>query len=61
MANKAELEDKEKPVGLLSNFEGWEALQYYLHYETHSYLQYFLTKPVEFEIPKSIENLIEDI
>ena len=35
--------------------------RYYLHYETHWYLQYFLTKPVEFEIPKSIENLIEDI
>ena len=35
--------------------------RYYLHYETHRYLQYFLTKPVEFEIPKLVENLIEDI
>ena len=48
-ANKVELEDKAKPVGLLSYFEGWEALQYYCHYKTHSYLQYFLTKPVEFD------------
>ena len=49
MANKVELEDKAKPVGLLSYFEGWEALQYYCHYKTHSYLQYFLIKPVEFD------------
>ena len=34
---------------------------YYLHYETHWYLLYFLTKPIEFEIPISIENLIEDL
>ena len=49
MANKVELEDKVKPVGLLSDFEGREALQYYHHYKTHSYPQYFLTKPVEFD------------
>ena len=49
MANKAELEDNAKSVGLLSYFEGWQALQYYLHYETHSYPQYFLTKLVEFD------------
>ena len=44
------IEKKKKPLN-----------RYYLHYETHWYLQYFLTKPVEFEIPKSIENLIADI
>ena len=47
--NKAEFEDKAKSVGLLSDFEGCEALQYYLYYETHPYPQYFLTKLVEFD------------
>ena len=37
--NKTKFEDKVKPIGLLSNFEDQEALQYYLHYKTHTYPQ----------------------
>ena len=46
--NKAKLEGKAKPIGLLSDFEGWEALQYYLHYKP-IHIHYFLTKPIEFD------------